>query len=527
MTSASITNVPVMNPQVQRNASAKNGGEKVGFMDLMNRTIDVAKELNTADRIQNDNLQKDVQGQDAQDVKTNEYKFDRSKENKITLKSEENDPETLKKVKEAVDSFGEDVKKVLKEELGVSDKEIEAKMAELGLSVMDLANPKELTNLVSALTGQEDTVLLLMRSDVSDILSQVGELTKNLVEELNMEPAEINGLMMDIEADGATEAISFRTALENEVHVTSETQEETVVAAPESNAVLAESVETVDTVKDEMPEEEVVSFTVEAAPKKDSETVKDRPAEIIVSEEGKEPESPVTGLTLSAGNKNGAQTGEGQEQGFDPNKNLFNPDNKDAELNVRTDDVAAFTQAVNEKAVSEIYSQDVEAVTPYSNVDVNQVINDIAEAARVTITEEVRTMEMVLNPEHLGKVYMEVSSEQGRVTARLMVENEAVKNALENQLALLKETMTNSGTKIEAVEVTVGTHEFDKQLEEGMMRDEQRREAEEEAERQANKGGRRSLNLNDLDSLQGLMSEEEELMARIMRDEGNTVNYQA
>ena len=47
MTSASITNVPVMNPQVQRNASAKNGGEKVGFMDLMNRTIDVAKELNT------------------------------------------------------------------------------------------------------------------------------------------------------------------------------------------------------------------------------------------------------------------------------------------------------------------------------------------------------------------------------------------------------------------------------------------------------------------------------------------------
>lgn len=41
---------------------------------------------------------------------------------------------------------------------------------------------------------------------------------------------------------------------------------------------------------------------------------------------------------------------------------------------------------------------------------------------------------------------------------------------------------------------------------------------------QNQKKARRSLNLNDLDGLSGLMSEEEELVAKIMRDNGNQVD---
>ena len=33
--------------------------------------------------------------------------------------------------------------------------------------------------------------------------------------------------------------------------------------------------------------------------------------------------------------------------------------------------------------------------------------------------------------------------------------------------------------------------------------------------------------MNDLDDLQGLMTQEEELVTKMMRDQGNTVNYTA
>ena len=55
------------------------------------------------------------------------------------------------------------------------------------------------------------------------------------------------------------------------------------------------------------------------------------------------------------------------------------------------------------------------------------------------------------------------------------------------------------------------------------MDNKQEEQAGEQME-QNQKKARRSLNLNDLDGLSGLMSEEEELVAKIMRDNGNQVD---
>ena len=44
---------------------------------------------------------------------------------------------------------------------------------------------------------------------------------------------------------------------------------------------------------------------------------------------------------------------------------------------------------------------------------------------------------------------------------------------------------------------------------------------------ESRKNTRRSLNLNDLDELAGLMTEEEQLAAQIMRDNGNQVDLTA
>lgn len=156
-------------------------------------------------------------------------------------------------------------------------------------------------------------------------------------------------------------------------------------------------------------------------------------------------------------------------------------------------------------------------------VDVKHIIDQIVEAARTTISNETTTMELLLKPEGLGKILMEVSEENGRVTAHIYTQDESIKEALEQQMFQLKEQMNQSATKVQSIEVSVGTHEFEKNLEEG-----QQERQQEEAQQESGKRSRNiNLNLNQLDELQGLMTEEEQLVAKMMRDHGNTVNFTA
>ena len=157
--------------------------------------------------------------------------------------------------------------------------------------------------------------------------------------------------------------------------------------------------------------------------------------------------------------------------------------------------------------------------TPYLSADTMEIIEQIAEKIKVCISEETSSMEMQLNPVNLGKVYLQVSSREGAINAQLTATNEAVKNALEVQMATLRENLEQAGVKVDAIEVTVASHEFERNLEQDQKREEQEGER---AQKEA--GRRRNLNLSSLDELSGLMSEEEALVAQIMRDNGNSVD---
>lgn len=73
----------------------------------------------------------------------------------------------------------------------------------------------------------------------------------------------------------------------------------------------------------------------------------------------------------------------------------------------------------------------------------------------------IKSMEIQLTPETLGKVNVLVSVREGVVTAQLNVQNEQVKKALENQMITLKENFENQGVKVESVEITVQTNAFE------------------------------------------------------------------
>ena len=158
-----------------------------------------------------------------------------------------------------------------------------------------------------------------------------------------------------------------------------------------------------------------------------------------------------------------------------------------------------------------------------AQVDIADVVRQIVTYTRVNYTaNQETTMEMQLNPEHLGKIYLEITSKDGTVSAHLTAQNEVVKEALESQIADLKQNMNQAGVKVDAVEVTVGGHEFEKNLEQNAKQEEQQAE---EREKAAN--ATRHINLNELDGLSGLMTEEETLVAKMMAEQGNSVDFTA
>lgn len=216
-------------------------------------------------------------------------------------------------------------------------------------------------------------------------------------------------------------------------------------------------------------------------------------------------------------NRQGFQMGAGQ-------------DTAASAMNVRNDlmaDAAAIAQQQNTFAetLSETAAQT--PVTPYTAAQTADIMNQIVTQASVTINETVQRMEMELNPQNLGRMIMQVQQQEGVVTARLIAQNDNVRNAIENQLLQLRENLEQKGIKVDAVEVTVGTHEFERNLEEGMADQAFAEQQENEAGQNNGSGRNRNLNRGDLDSMAGDLTEEEELAASIMRDNGGTIDYTA
>ena len=91
----------------------------------------------------------------------------------------------------------------------------------------------------------------------------------------------------------------------------------------------------------------------------------------------------------------------------------------------------------------------------------------------------------------------------------------------QHQIHELRETLQQAGVKVDAIEVTVASHEFEKNLEQGQSREEQEAERQEEMKEK----NRRDLKLSDLENIEDSLDEEEALIARMMKDNGNSLDY--
>lgn len=493
MTSANVSKVTA-GMTVPTSASKKSGKDEQEAVDFMSMLGNFA--VNNSQQ----NNPVTFQVSDNTSNKTVEYEKLSTKDDRIPKVTGKTDDADMQKVDQAVEEFAKEVQQEVKELLGVDDAQLEAAMKELGLTYQDLTDPVNLANLVMNLTGEEDQLGLLMNADFQELMQNVEVLSKNLLQELGMTPQEAAEVFAQLEQNAAqiteevpqqmqevtdTQADVLKVQQTDDVQITE--QKSQVTGLTETNAAATESVESDGNVQN--VEEPV------------SQEVRVENDQTASQQEGQQEEAPENSMTT----ENDASL---LQQNDTTEKSIFTEHTfQQTVQTIRTDNItAAPTTAVPQNVV-------------FNTLD---VIRQVSEFTRVMYQGDTTSMEMQLNPENLGKIYVQVTAKEGVVTAHLAVQNEIVKEALENQTIQLRENMNQQGIKVEAVEVTIASHEFERNLEQN-----QQGSAQDEQREQASKSPRRNISMNQLDELSGLMSEEEMLVAKIMRDNGNSVDFTA
>ena len=155
-------------------------------------------------------------------------------------------------------------------------------------------------------------------------------------------------------------------------------------------------------------------------------------------------------------------------------------------------------------------------------VDTQDIMRQIMDYMKVSVKPDSSDLEMQLHPQSLGTLHIQMAAKNGVVTANFITENETVKAALESQMVQLKENFTEQGIKVEAIEVTVQTHQFEQNLEQG-------RDGSGSREAEAGVGKRRTrrINLNTAFAEDEPQTEEDRIAADMMSANGNTVDFTA
>lgn len=435
---------------------------------------------------QNMTLQKDAgvkPGTQAKPSNTETKNLEDNKAVKIKDNGTENvskgkDVQTVDKVQAEAEKAGQELAGEVAEELGVTEEEVLKAMELLGLTFSDLLNPDRMTQLV--LTVKEADMLTLMTDgglydSLQNLLGAVTQQLTQIGEETGLSPEELAAILEQLEQQPQepvqTDGYAQTDRKGQEDVILPDGQEDYTVTVERDGEVMKVSVEVDGNAKTETAE---VTNTKAEVPKE--ETVE--PAK--KDQGAKQEQSPQSSDTHS-------------NVLLD---NLLNRDNGA----VQTD--AAFETAMAGRTV-----------------DTQQIMNQIMNYMRVQVKADMTQMQLQLHPASLGTVNINIASKAGVITAQFTAQNEAVKSVLESQIVQLRNNFEEQGIKVEAVEVTVESHAFERNL--------SGENSNRQAAQEGKKRGTRKLNLNALEEEGAAMEEDDRLAVEMMRAGGNTVDFTA
>ncbi len=405
---------------------------------------------------------------------------------------------------EKIDEFKEEVVAVISEITGMDAKTVEEIMEDLALTLGDLLNPQTLADLVATITGESDIAALLMNGEFGNLMEQITDLTKQLSDALNLSGIDLREVLSQFAFE---EPVEFSKELAQQLDLSMEQENETMIstASEETVAISPLEADTEDNITAvDHKSRDMASADLNTEAKSQENIESEDEAELKLNVEFKDADV----KEKEADDSNGQPAFE-QESGLKGK-------HEEAHVAITAQDNSSASNMVNS------FSEVAAYVESYTSVNPAEILEQITSNLKVNLLNDATTIEMQLNPENLGKVFLQISAKEGAVSAQFTASNEVVKEVLEAQMATLRENLNHQGVKVDAIEVTVSSHGFERNLD-----DNQHREEKEGEMLEANKQTRRSLRMDSLDELVGLMSEEEMLAAQIMRDNGNSMDLTA
>lgn len=495
MTSTPVTEVSNLYSTTSTNGK-RTGSQDNGFGDIMNLTsysndadrksTAKASEVKPATRVER--KKNDV-------VKTQDKKSEVNT-NDISTKKVQN--ETNEEISDAVNEAMSEAIKDIAEKLDVSEEEVVSVMNQLGMQMMDLFDTNSLTNLVTTLSGENDSLALITNEQLYETLqsltAQIGDIKNVLCESL------------DISSEDMQKILNALKDMSNQSEQNS-ISPENILKANEMQA------DNENAVNQEIPEKqgmEIVSGAQASTEAKISET---------------EDENTPSKENLQAIETVKTVGNETEDEFTGSNNERHQSSNRESQS-----DVNLLGQSQNTVTNQNFQVFGEESVTSFSQTsevkpDGLDLIKQITDYMNLRSKDDLTEMEMQLHPETLGNLHLTITSKAGTIAATIETQNEAVKNAIEAQVVTLKENLSNQGIKVEAVEVTIASHEFERNLDQGGQN--QDTDQTQDSKR-VKKSSIRRIDLNESGDESGFLEEPEDdnkIIREMMKANGNTVDY--
>lgn len=354
--------------------------------------------------------------------------------------------------------ISEDIRNVIKEELGLSDEQFEEILAQLGMVPTDLLMPQNLAEFIAQVKN----------TDVAAIVTD-GDLMNHLTDI-------IKELSVRIETIAKAEGISGEELVKG-----AENFEKALLGSKAEDAAESGKVKPVGA-EEKNDVDETVKYS-ETDAKKEEVSLNEK---VSAANDG---ETKMSGEYRSSKGNSGDTADKKQEGSL----------------------LGTLTNAVDNALGNAQVTNEFGEALRTNGAD---IVSQMLDAIKANVTSEVKVLEIQLTPENLGKVNLSVESKNGVITATITAQNDTARNAIAEQIAVLKDTLNNQGLKVENVEVAVSANGFD------FTRD----DAENRGNGQNTKTAKKFRDFPE-DFSEEAMNEtiEEEMMLQ----EGNSISYKA
>lgn len=351
----------------------------------------------------------------------------------VTEPSMEQDEAVDTVVMEAVSTLVVQIRELICETLDISDEELSQTMEDLDMKASDLFDRNRLQELFLVVNQAEDSTEFLTNEALFDDFAGMMQAVEQVVREADLTPETISEVLAE------TELLPEQTQPEGKEPV-----ESTVLTAIAGSEVRTETDSDTDT------EEAVPAFS-----QADAENAQAKEVRTEVRAETETNDSKTKShVAVAKGTK------------------------EEKEVSTETDGSfkANFIDVLTSKVTPAFGSEEALAATQ----QLREIANQVLEQIKVIIRPEQTNMELQLNPEHLGRVHLTVTEKEGMMTAQFTTQTQMAKEAIESQMAILKESLLNQGIKVEAIEVAVSEFGFERD------RDANRNNGEEQGRRRRN-----------------------------------------